>query len=129
MGALIAMLLTGPLMILSILVAIPLVLIFMALGGGTVVFFGWTLIWAVIWLMGADPDAAVNFAQALGVTCLSAMAIMALTWIVLAVKDVILLPFRPKRVSKSAATPLPPSPPAYPRPTALPANDTGFTPD
>jgi hypothetical protein len=101
----------------------------MALGGITLTFFLWTLVWAAIWLMGADPDAGVNFFQALGITCAGAMAIMALTWAISSVKDAVARPFRQERPAKAATTPLKPSPPAYPRPTALPANDTGFTPD
>jgi hypothetical protein len=126
MGKLLVMLATGPLMILSVLVAIPIFLIFAALSGITAVFFCWTLVWAAIWVMGADPDASVRFLQALGITCAGAMAIMALTWAIAAIKDVVSIPFRQKPPVKAATTPLKPSPPAYPRPALLPANDPGF---
>lgn len=90
MSRLVAILLslaTGPLMILGILLAIPVALIFMVLGGVTLVFFLWSLVWAVIWLIGADPDAPRNFLQALGISCAAAATMTSLMWGMSSLKD------------------------------------------
>jgi hypothetical protein len=78
---------TGPLMILGMLLAIPVALVLMALGGVTLVFFLWSLVWAFVWLIGADPDAPRNFLQALGISCAAAAAMTSLMWGMSSLKD------------------------------------------
>ena len=90
MSRLVAILLslaTGPLMILGILLAIPVALFLMALGGITLAFFLWTLYWAFIWLIGADPDAPRIFFKSLGVTCGFAAIMTSLMWGISSLKD------------------------------------------
>jgi hypothetical protein len=78
---------TGPLMILGMLLAIPVALVLMALGGVTLAFFLWTLYWAFVWLIGADPDAPHIFLQSLGITCGFAAVMTALMWGMFSFKD------------------------------------------
>ena len=78
---------TGPLMILGILLAVPIVLVLMVLSAVMVVFFLWSLVWAVIWLIGADPEAPRGFFQALGISCAAAATMTSLMWGMSSLKD------------------------------------------
>lgn len=82
-------LMTGPIVILAILLAIPVGLVFIALGGVTLVFLLWTLYWGAVWLAQADPDAPVRFFQAFGYTSLGATTTILLSWSVVFVKELV----------------------------------------
>lgn len=88
-------LLTGPLMVLAVVAAIPVVLVIVALGGVMAVFFCWTLWWGFIWLIGADADAGRYFLQALVYTMAPATGITLLVWAMMSVRDLL---FRERRV-------------------------------
>jgi hypothetical protein len=112
-------LMTGPIVILAILLAIPVGLIFIALGGVTLVFLLWTLYWGVVWLAQADPDAPVRFFQAFGYTSLGATATILLSWLVVFVKELVFPSQRPATKPKI----LPPQPTPHLVLMPRPAND------
>jgi hypothetical protein len=112
-------LMTGPIVILAILLAIPVGLVFVALGGVTLVFLLWTLYWGAVWLAQADPDAPVRFFQAFGYTSLGATTTILLSWSVVFVKE-LAFPSRRLAVKQKA---LPPEPPQQLVLMPRPAND------
>lgn len=112
-----AALVTGPIMILAVLAAIPLVLLVVALGGVVAAFFCWSLWWGFIWLIGADPDAGKYFLQAVGFTMLPTTAIVLIVWALMGIKDWLLPAYRPPAMIEAP----PPPPDAVSVPP--PAND------
>ena len=90
MSRLVAILLslaTGPLMILGIMLAIPIVLVLMVLSAVMVVFFLWSLVCAFVWLFDGDPNAPRGFFQALGISCAAAATMTSLMWGMSSLKD------------------------------------------
>src|SRR5687768_17214777 len=79
--------LSGPMIILAILLAIPAVLVLGVLVVVLAVFFFWTLFWAFAWVVHADDNAPLYFFKALGMTCGAASIITMLTWGILSIKD------------------------------------------
>lgn len=99
-------LMTGPIVVLTILLAIPVGLLFIALGGVTLVFLLWTLYWGLVWLAHADPDAPINFFQAFGYTSLGATTTILLSWLVVFIKELAFPSRPPIRKARPPVSPL-----------------------
>jgi hypothetical protein len=115
-----AALLTGPLIVLALLLAIPATIAYVALGGATLVLFCWSLWWGFIWAIGADPDAGKIFLQSILLTCACAGVATAIVWGMAAIKDW-LFPKKKPLTIKPDAIYTPPDNVVYLNPP--PAND------